>query len=266
MTMKDSTIYNKENVPEKTTITGCKGQSDAGRANDSLAPESTLAATHHESSDGKRNTPSDTSLWKKIKSWYGQVKYQFSSTYSKRNPIVNALLSLFLLMTIILSLLVLSFSLIMIFSKIDNIERIIGITWTYYPLFCIYYMCKFVIGNHKNAILPSFMGATLVWYVIFSLYALISTPDSAFLDEDGNESALVNLIMLVFPLILSLVFNAIVYCALYIVMKFRKYGATAWTLLDVSRGKRPKLEKISFAIFFGILILSVGVIAYNYYN
>lgn len=266
MTMKDSTIYNnKENAPEKTTITGCKGQSDAGIANDSLAPESTLAAIHHESSDGKRNTPSDTSIWKKIKSWHGQIKYQFSSTYSKRNPIVNALLSLFLLMTIILSLLV-SIFLIMISSKIDNIERIIGITWTYYPLFCIYYMCKFVIGNHKNAILPSFMGTTLVWYVIFSLYALISTPDSAFLDEDGNESALVNLIMLVFPLILSLVFNAIVYGILYIVMKFRKYEATAWTLLDVSRGKRPKLEKISFAIFFGILILSVGVIAYNYYK
>lgn len=49
-------------------------------------------------------------------------------------------------------------------------------------------------------------------------------------------------------------------------MKFKKYGATAWTLLDIRRGKRSKFERISFILFFIVSLLPIGAMAYTNYK
>lgn len=49
-------------------------------------------------------------------------------------------------------------------------------------------------------------------------------------------------------------------------MTIKKYGASAWSLLDVRRSRRPKLEKISFIIFSLIWILPISGIAVTIYK
>lgn len=230
------------------------------------------ASVYEDSMDAKRISDKQKeklSRWKKIKRWINKSKNIFLSTYSKRNPIVNALLSLFLAMTIIVSLIDISVAIKMIFR--DTIEMIfeetimfgcIGMVLLFYSLFCIFHVWKFVIENQKNAVLPSLMGSTIIWYVILYFYVLVSTPNSVFLDEDGKESSSSVYILFVFPLILSLLLNIVLFGIVRLIMKIRKYGASAWTLLDIRRGERPKCEKISMIVFCLIWLLPVGVTAY----
>lgn len=200
----------------------------------------------------------------KMKTWLKNIKTKFSSTYTKRNSIVNAILSLFLIATIIVSLMVLVMSLTILVREFKE-GWSFAIYGVFYPLFCTYFMCRFVIANKKNSIFPAFMGSTFVWYVILFFYVLVTTPNSAFLDDEGNESPDSWIISFVWPFILSAMLNAFLFLVVYLVMKIRKYGASAWTLLDISRGKRSKFEKIGFVIFSVIWMLPVGVNAIHNY-
>lgn len=49
-------------------------------------------------------------------------------------------------------------------------------------------------------------------------------------------------------------------------MKIKKYGATAWTLLERPRGKKSQFDKICIAISLIIWILPVGETAYSDYK
>lgn len=201
----------------------------------------------------------------KVKTWLKNIRTKISSTYTKRNSIVNALLSLFVIATIIVSLIVLVMSLTILTSDFKE-GWSFAIGGMFYPLFCIYFMCRFIIANKKNSIFPAFMGSTFVWYVILFFYVLVSTPNSAFLDDEGNESPDSWIISFVWPFILSVLLNAFIFLVVYLIMKLRKYGASAWTLLDVSRAKRPKFEKIGFVIFSVVWILPLGVNAFHNYK
>ncbi len=199
-----------------------------------------------------------------VKTWLKNLRTKFSSTYTKRNSIVNAVLSLFWIATIVVSLMVLVMSLTVLVRDFKD-GWSFATCGVFYPLFCIYYMCRFVIANKKNSIFPAFMGSTLVWYVILIFYVLVTTPNSAFLDNEGNESPDSWIISFVLPFILSVIINAFLFWFVYLIMKIRKYGASAWTLLDVSRAKRSKFEKISIIIFSLIWLLPVGAFAYYDY-
>lgn len=200
----------------------------------------------------------------KMKTWLRNIRTKFSSTYTKRNSIVNALLSLFLIATIIVSLMVLVMSLTILVREFKE-GWSFAIYGVFYPLFCTYFMCRFVIANKKNSIFPAFMGSTFVWYVILFFYVLVTTPNSAFLDDEGNESPDSWIISFVWPFILSVLLNAFLFLVVYLIMKIRKYGASAWTLLDVSRAKRSKFEKISIFFFAVIWLLPISTLVYSDY-
>lgn len=237
--------------------------------------ESTITASVYETigiSTRKDGTIEKIPRWQKVRNRLSRLKNQFLSTYSKRNPIVNALLSLFLILTIIVSLMDISFSLTLMFGEFGNFVWLFGIVLMFYAFFCLYYIWRFIAENHKSAVWPSFMGSICIWYVIFffyvifPIYVLEETPNSEFLDENGNESSSSGYIMFVFPFILSFLFNAILFGVIRLIMEIRKYGASAWSLLDNRRGNRPKPEKISLIVFSSIWLLPVGVLAYYNYK
>ncbi len=209
--------------------------------------------------------PNDTSFILKVKTWLKNVRTKFSSTYSKRNSIVNALLSLFLVVSICVSLMVFGMALTIIFKAFNELWSFAAVG-IFYPLFSIYFMCGFIIANKKKSIFPAFMGSTFVWFVIIFFYVIVTTPNSAFLDDEGNEAADSWIISFVWPFILSILLNTLLFCFVYLIMKIRKYGASAWTLLDISRGKRSRFEKIVFVVFSVVWMLPVGVNAYHDYK
>ncbi|MDE6559860.1 MAG: hypothetical protein K2K75_00605 [Muribaculaceae bacterium] len=132
-----------------------------------------------------------------------------------------------------------------------------GIAWIYYPLFCIYYMCSFLGGQNKSAILPAYLGSTLVWYFILFSWLILISDHVFFYDKDEIASIWSDLALLVFPLIASLLLNVIFFGLIYAIMQIKREGISAWSQLNNSDGKRTKNEKISIKIFFILLILPI---------
>ena len=182
----------------------------------------------------------DSSLLNKIITGIKKSKEQLSSTYTKRNPVVNAYLSIFLIFAIIVSTCVLWIAIRMMFVDTTIEWWSIGIAETFYSLYSMLYMYKFVICNKKYAISPAFISSTFAWYVIMFFYVMVTTPDYEFCDDEGNETSSGNITVFLLPLILSIIINLLFLGITYLMMQLKKYGATAWTLLDISRGKKPK--------------------------
>lgn len=201
-----------------------------------------------------------SSCWHKFRTVLSNLIKQVASTYSKRNPIVNAMLSLVLLTTIIVSCIIFLSSFAIFYAGKGAWS--LGMTGAFYLFFCVYYMCKFIIANRKDAIISAFMGATFVWLAVINFYIILTTPDYEFSDEEGNG----DMAIFIFTLILSLLFNTIAFGILYLIMKIKKYGASAWTLLDIPRGKKSKFDKILFSCSFVIWILPIGVFTYLDYK
>ena len=208
----------------------------------------------------------DSSLLNKIITGIKKSKEQLSSTYTKRNPVVNAYLSIFLIFAIIVSTCVLWIAIRMMFVDTTIEWWSIGIAETFYSLYSMLYMYKFVICNKKYAIIPAFISSTFVWYVIMFFYVMVTTPDYEFCDDEGNETSSGIITVFLLPLILSIIINLLFLGITYLMMQLKKYGATAWTLLDISRGKKPKFEKICLWICFLIWMLPVGIEYYSYYR
>lgn len=207
-----------------------------------------------------------SSLLNKIITGIKKSKEQLSSTYTKRNPIVNAYLSIFLIFTIIVSTCVLWIAIRMMFVDTTIEWWSIGIAETFYSLYSMLYMYKFVICNKKYAISPAFISSTFVWYVIMFFYVMVTTPDYEFCDDEGNETPSGYITGFLLPLILSIIINLLFWGITYLMMQLKKYGATAWTLLDISRGKKHNFEKICLWICFLIWMLPVGIEYYSYYR
>ena len=208
----------------------------------------------------------DSSLLNKIITGIKKSKEQLSSTYTKRNPVVNAYLSIFLIFAIIVSTCVLWIAIRMMFIDTTIELWSIGFVETFYSLYCMIYMYKFVICNKKYAIIPAFISSTFVWYVIMFFYVMVTTPDYEFCDDEGNETSSGIITVFLLPLILSIIINLLFLGITYLMMQLKKYGATAWTLLDISRGKKPKFEKICLWICLLIWMLPVGIEYYSYYR
>ena len=257
---------------EQTELTSRSQSEEQNTINASLSSnDSTIKATVIDNpikTERNDHQLSNRNLLTKLFSTLKTLKSRFISTYSKRHPIVNALLSLFLGVTIIVSVMIAITSVNAMFSEyIGKDVWSIGLCGIFYPLFCCYFVCRFVIGNHKNAILPTFMGSTLVWYVILFFIVMVTTPNSEFIDEDGNEDySSTYFIGYILPFILSLILNVLSFGIVYLIMKIKKYGATAWTLLDINRGRRPLFERICLILFFIFWLIPVGVAAYDEYR
>ena len=171
-----------------------------------------------------------------------RVKNEASTTYTKRNPIANALLTIYVCIIACISLLGLNSAVLMLFTEFNDGYFILGIAYSYYSLFCAYYTYKFIIGNRKDAIFPAFIGSTFVWMVFITIIVMIFVPDHVFRDVKKNENCALYIFTII--LIISLISNSIIFFVIYLIMRIKKYGATAWTLLERPLGNKSQIDKI----------------------
>lgn len=213
----------------------------------------------------------DTADNERKRTWFGKVRQLFSSTYNKRHPVVNALLSIYLLVTLIITSMLFIEGLIMPFSLISKGEGgaaalLVPIFEWFFSLYYAYYMYHFIIGNRKDAFVFAHLGGFIVWAVICWEFYMILTPIYTY-DEDGNrvEDSLIYTVFIAF--VYSLIINLILVGFVYLVMRIKKYGATAWTLLDVSYKRfRSKIDKVCFYIFcFLTILIVIFVLEFEYF-
>jgi hypothetical protein len=96
---------------------------------------------------------------------------------------------------------------------------------------------------------------------------LLSYANTSELSDDEECNFLLNLIfLLVIAVFLLALLFAISFSFIYLIMKIKKYGASAWELLEVSRGRRTVFEKISIVIFSVIWLLPIFASAYDDYK
>lgn len=207
----------------------------------------------------------DTNEIEKKKTLFGKVRSVFSSTYNKRHPIVNALLSIYLFVTLIIAFVFIVDGFLAPFSLFNKGEGTVAVflvpifMW-FFSLYYAYYMCLFIIGNRKDAFVFAHMGGFIVWGVICWQTYILMTPIYTY-DDEGNrvEDSLIFTVVIAF--VYSLILNFILISFVYLVMRIKKYGATAWTLLDVSYKRfRSKFDKICFYLFISLSI-SIIVLA-----
>lgn len=186
--------------------------------------------------------------------------------FSKRNPIVNILLSLLLVMTVVISFNDLALSVGMLITTMSNGDWSVGVAGIFYSICGVVYLCRFVLGNHKNAVIPSFIGSVFIWFPSLVFLFLVIIPESVFIDEEGQEYSYSWLIIYALPLLLTIMIEAIVFAGIYWLMKMEKDGVSAWSLLDVRKGNPSRFEKLFFLLFAVFWILPVGVLAFNNYK
>lgn len=225
--------------------------------------------TSNEAGSYEQESDFESSELKKY--WIGRVRQNLTTTYAKRHPAVNALLSLYLLMAFFAFLMTFlsginaAFSLAG-YSIMGTLGGVfISFSMCFYSLYYIYYMYHFVVCNRKDAFIYTHMGSTFVWTILLTFYLLLTTPDSTY-DEDGNkiENTVSALVLMAF--MSSLLLNAFFMGVVYLIMKIKKYGATAWTLLDVSYKKfRTKFDKTCYRLFFVLLPFIVGIMLFAEY-
>ena len=196
-------------------------------------------------------------MWQRFKGWKRDTHRQYVDICSNRNSVINVLLAIALSITIVISLFVLAIAIC--FLKIDpyRIGGAFGIAWIYYSLFCIYYMSSFLGGQNKSAILPAYLGSTLVWYFILFSWLILISDHVFFYDKDEIASIWSDLALLILPLIGSLLLNVIFFGLIFAIMRIKKNGISVWSQLKNSDRERTKNEKISIKIFFILLIIPV---------
>lgn len=260
MIMGENTTFKEEHTTLNIGMDEYEEQTIHCSPNDSIKNRQTFNDSENICSNDS-STNKIKAIWNKIKLGI-RVKYEASTTYTKRNPIVNALLTIYVCIIACISLSVLNLAVVMLFAGFNDGFFILGIAYGYYSLFCAYYTYKFIIGNRKDAIFPAFIGSTFVFMAFISIFLMMFLPDC----RDAEEYRNGDLDIFTISLIISIISSAITFFVIYLIMKIKKYGATAWTLLERPRGKKSQFDKICIAISLIIWILPVGEIAYSDYK
>ena len=195
-----------------------------------------------------------------LKSWFKSIKNDFASTFSKRNPLANALLSIYLIGYIILAILIALFALLALFGNAGFLYFwATGIPEIFYSFFCVYFTWQFIVSNKKCAVKYAFLGSITLWFAIMFWVIVFNTPNFTF-DEDGNEIVESDFSLAQKALFASVIINIIAFGLIRMIMMLRKYGASAWQLLDVYRKKSlPKFEKtllILFCTLWGLPVIN----------
>lgn len=258
--MGENTTFKEEHTTLNIGMDEYEEQTIHCSPNDSIKNRQTFNDSENICSNDS-STNKIKAIWNKIKLGI-RVKYEASTTYTKRNPIVNALLTIYVCIIACISLSVLNLAVVMLFAGFNDGFFILGIAYGYYSLFCAYYTYKFIIGNRKDAIFPAFIGSTFVFMAFISIFLMMFLPDC----RDAEEYRNGDLDIFTISLIISIISSAITFFVIYLIMKIKKYGATAWTLLERPRGKKSQFDKICIAISLIIWILPVGEIAYSDYK
>ena len=258
--MGENTTFKEEHTTRNIGMDEYEEQTIHCSQNDSIKNSQTFNDSEFICSNDS-STNKIKAIWNKIKMGI-RGKNEASTTYTKRNPIVNALLTIYVCIIACISLFVLYLAVVVLFAGFNDGFFILGIAYGYYSLFCAYYTYKFIIGNRKDAIFPAFIGSTFVFMAFISFFLMVFLPDC----RDAEEYRNGDLDIFTISLIISIISSAITFFVIYLIMKIKKYGATAWTLLERPRGKKSQFDKICIAISLIIWILPVGKMAYTDYK
>ena len=223
--MGENTTFKEEHTTLNIGMDEYEEQTIHCSPNDSIKNRQTFNDSENICSNDS-STNKIKAIWNKIKLGI-RVKYEASTTYTKRNPIVNALLTIYVCIIACISLSVLNLAVVMLSAGFNDGFFILGIAYGYYSLFCAYYTYKFIIGNRKDAIFPAFIGSTFVFMAFISFFLMVFLPDC----RDAEEYRNGDLDIFTISLIISIISSAITFFVIYLIMKIKKYGATAWTLL-----------------------------------
>lgn len=197
----------------------------------------------------------------RIKRKLSSVGHRLGSTYAKRNIVTNVVLSLYMFLTFSLSGLIgcslldylitetfldessaLAHSLPIFCGIVSSISIVLivcmlAIKWTF----------LFVVCNRKEAVYRSLACTSIVTSVFLAFYMM-------FLSNDESE-------FIFGTLFFSVVVAVLIFLFVRLSMLFKKYGATAWMLLDVPRSeeRKKKVSKNSFYIIIGAI--TIGILA-----
>ena len=183
--MEENTIFKEEQTTRDIAMDEYEEQTIPCSPNDPIKNKQTFNDSENICSNDS-STNKIKAIWNKIKLGI-RVKNEASTTYTKRNPIVNALLTIYACIIACISLLLLYLAVVWLFAGFNDGFFILGIVCGYYSLFCAYYTYKFIIGNRKDAIFPAFIGFTFVLMVYISIFSMIFLPDYRDAEEYGND-------------------------------------------------------------------------------
>lgn len=221
-------------------------------AEESIVPEIDSGATYSAGIQNGINTPSPATqkkdsakktLKQKIADFLTTATRKFRSSYAKRSVITNIVLSLYLLLALLLfALLMLVAVISMGNNKFEYFAFFILIASSGTPLFLIH-VYQFVVMNRKEYVKKSFASLFLAmipwvfWYVV--------------LDSDASFAFIVLAAAFV-----TVVISAVVYMSL----RFKKYGASAWTLLDVPRTREKEtINPQNLFYTFGVIGVLISI-------
>ncbi|MDE5870784.1 MAG: hypothetical protein K2H22_02405 [Muribaculaceae bacterium] len=202
-------------------------------------------------------------LWERIRSWGQNVHYQYWKVCSMRNSFVNVVLAIALSLAIVASLMVLACTVSMMIAVINMDGWAFGITGIFYSLFCIYFMSRFIGGNEKQAIFPAFIGSVFVWYPMVLFYIFTMNPSIGIFD-DNYDSWYSDLVFMIVPFIQSILLNIIYFILIWITMRIKKDGISAWNLLQDTHSERSKFEKTCIVIACLIWLIPVIICMFPY--
>ena len=186
-------------------------------------------------------------LWKITRTWEHNVHYQYWKVYSMRNSFVNIVLAIALSIAIVASLMVLAGMMAMMIKVMNMDCWVFGITWIFYSVFCIYFISRFLGGNDRQAILPAFIGSVFVWYPLVLFYIFTMNPSTGLFDDKDN-SWYGDIFFMIFPFVQSLLLNTIYFVLIWVTMRIKKNGESAWSLLHEARKKRSMFENTCIVV------------------
>lgn len=258
--MEEKTTYKEEYTTKAIGMNESDEQTIHCSSNDSYKNKHSFNNSENISSN--ESTNKKKTLWNKIKLRF-RVKSDVSTTYTKRHSLVNALLTIFFCIIVCMSLfgvnLAVAIFAITLSENSTGGSMTLGIVCGYYSIFSMYYTYKFIIANRKDAVFPAFIGTTFVWMVFINLFIILFVPDHVLRDAEDLE-------IFTLTLVLSIILSAITFSVLYLIMRIKKYGAAAWTLLEQTHGKKSKFDKICIGISLIIWLLPVGEVVYADYK
>lgn len=169
----------------------------------------------------------------------------FNRSFSKRHIIVNIVLSLYFILGALTELLLCVFSLGALSNSVIELWVIVVIAISN-SVSCMYIVNSYnvLVHNYKESLIKSWILLGVAVFPVETMCEVYFLPEYMF-------NCVVHTIILTLFLVL--------FC--FIIMRLKKYGASAWTMLDIPRSKSRKRINVKRII---LLLISSFVLAYIY--
>lgn len=241
------------NEEEKTLLDTSSDDTESTSLTDEIKVVTIEGPAHSHDDSIRHNVPAPQKEGSGWKNRIKDVMLKMRNNYAKRHVFTNIVLSLYLLLSILSALF--AVFILLIPDSIDTnhigqfcFEFFYGIVGLLYLM----HTFLFVGLNQKEAVFKSFIDMWFAFLPLTLFYILFFTAEP---DEGEDYSLLATFI-------LNTIIVGIIAGIVYKVMKCRKYGATAWTLLDVPRSGTRR--GINFMRILKVGLISLGIVLFGY--